>query len=109
MLLKKLYPGYLVLEKICFLPLSRNYYPEEFYNLLCNGLDHAIKTGSFIQSEKMRFETSILAHSNLIDAHVEFFDENNFYWLCKENIEGVNYVLNVVTLNNTVIWVYLSK
>ena len=108
MLLRNLYPGYTFLEKLCFLPLSRQHNPEEFYHIISNGLIKGV-SDDFISIEKEDFEVFISMNFHLQETHVEFYSRDNTYWSCSENIEGISYSLCVVMCHQEIRWVFLSR
>lgn len=108
MLLRNLYPGYTFLEKLCYLPLSRQHNPEEFYHLLENGLE-ATDEHEFLPLKRRDFETVIRRKSNLQVVHVEFYRKDNSYLVCSEKIEGVDYDLYKVVHNGSITWAFLSR
>lgn len=108
MLLSELYPGYEWLEKVCFLPLSRQHYLEEFHHIMRNGL-YVCEFQEFDQLDKEIFEVGLFPHNLLQEAHLEFYHAENSFWACSEQIEGVNYCLYIVKRQERILWMYLGK
>lgn len=108
MLLSELYPGQTWLEKACFLPFSRQHYPEEFHHIMRNGFD-VCDFQEFNQQNKEIFEAGLFPNNLLYEAHLEFYNSENSYWVCAEQIEGVNYSLYIVKSEERILWMYLGK
>lgn len=108
MLLSEIYPGIEWLEKVCYVPLSRIHYPEEFYRIMENGLREC-DFREFVQVEKTAFEEGIYSRLNLMEIHVEYLRPVNSYWCCSEQIEMEYYSLYVVRNGRRILWIYLGK
>lgn len=94
------------LKEVYCVPFSTNHNRDVFLFMLKNGLTEQVKIHC-LKISQVAFEKRITECPRLIEAHLDFYSNDNEYWVGRDNIDDDTVKIFLTLRENTIQWFFI--